>query len=144
MAVVILIVLYFSAPSPEQNWRPEPYDSFLLASWLGGVALHWAFWPFFLLLNASLLFADQLAMAGKITVSSWDEIHFVLLFPIAWWTVSVWRCSRNTYSRTWSALARFATVAVPVEYAIKLLIRINYPRIFFNCEDLLLDYGSCF
>ncbi|MEQ1561005.1 MAG: hypothetical protein ABL933_18980 [Methyloglobulus sp.] len=144
MAVVILIVLYFSAPPPEQNWRPEPYDSFLLASWLGGVALHWAFWPFFLLLNASLLFADQLAMAGKITVSSWDEIHFVLLFPIAWWTVSVWRCSRNTHSRTWSALARFATIAVPVEYAIKLLIRIDYPRIFFNCEDLLLDYGSCF
>jgi hypothetical protein len=144
MTGMIVIVLFFCAPPAERNWQPETYGSFLLTSWLGGVSLHWAFWPFFLFLNAGLLFADQLAKTGAITVSSWDEIHFVLTFPIAWWITSVWRCSRNTYNRIWSALARSATVAVPIEYAIKLLIRIDYPRIFFNCEELLLDYGSCF
>ncbi|MEQ1486686.1 hypothetical protein [Methyloglobulus sp.] len=129
---------------PEKNWQPQSYDSFLLAAWVGGVSLFWAFWPYFLLLNASLLAADLLAKSGKITVSTWDEIHFILLFTFIWWATSVWRCSSNTQGRIWATLARFTTIAVLVEYAIKLLIRIDYPRIFFNCEEILLDYGSCF
>jgi hypothetical protein len=144
MAGTIFIVLYFSAPQPEQNWQAQSFDSFLLTSWLGGVSLHWVFWPFFLFLNASLLLADQLAKAGAITVSSWDEIHFILLLPIAWWIISIWRCSSNTEARIWAALARFTTLAVLIEYGLKMLIRIDYPRIFFNCEELLLDYGNCF
>jgi hypothetical protein len=144
MAGSIFAVLYFSAPAPEQSWQPQPYNSFLLAAWLGGVSLYWVFWPFFLFLNAGLLTADLLAKTGTITVSSWDEIHFILLLTIVWWTTSIWRCSRNTQARIWSALARSATIAVFIEYGLKLLIRIDYPRIFFNCEDILLDYGSCF
>ena len=136
--------LYFTVPQPEQNWQPNAYDNFLLASWLGGISLHWAFWPFFLILNASLLFADLTAKAGSITVSSWDEIHFILILPIIWWTTSIWRCSAHTQSRLWAALARLVTLAVFFEYGLKMLIRIDYPRIFFNCEDILLDYGSCF
>jgi hypothetical protein len=144
MACAIFTALYFSAPPPGQGWTQQPFESFLLASWLGGISLYWVFWPFFLLLNTGLLTADLLAKAGTITVSTWDEIHFALLLTIVWWTTSVWRCSSNTQARIWMALARLATIAVFVEYGLKLLIRIDYPRIFFNCEDILLDYGSCF
>lgn len=144
MTITILIALYFISPKPELNWQQQPYESFLLTAWLGDISVFWVFWPYFLLLNASLLSTDFLAKVGKITVSSWDEIHFVLLLTVIWWTFSVWRCSANTKLRLWSALARFATLAIFVEYALKLLIRIDYPRIFFNCEDILLDYGSCF
>jgi hypothetical protein len=144
MIGTVFAVLYFSAPSPEQNWQQRPFDSFLLTSWLGGASLYWVFWPFFLFLNTSLLTADLLAKSATITVSSWDEIHFVLLLTTCWWTVSIWRCSSNTRARIWAALARLATISVLVEYSLKLLIRIDYPRIFFNCEDILLDYGSCF
>ncbi len=139
-----LVLLYISAPAPGQKWKQQPFESFLLESWLGGVSLQWVFWPYFLFLNASLLVADLLAKTGKITVSSWDEIHFVLLLTVVWWATGIWRCSGNTDLRIWGALARLATLAVIVEYALKMLIRIDYPRIFFNCEDILLDYGSCF
>ncbi len=140
----IFVALYISAPNPDKEWQPQAFESYLMASWFGGISLQWVFWPYFLLLNACLLAADALAKAGKITVSSWDEIHFVLLFTFIWWTTSIWRCSSNTESRLWAALARLTTIAVLIEYGLKLAIRIDYPRIFFNCEDILLDYGSCF
>jgi hypothetical protein len=144
MALALFALLYISVSAEDKKWQPQAYSNFLLASWLGGVSLYWVFWPFFLLLNASLIAADLLAKSGLITVSGWDDIHFILLFPITWWTISIWRCSNNTRLRVWAALARWVTVALLVEYGLKLLIRIDYPRIFFNCEDLLLDYGSCF
>jgi hypothetical protein len=144
MSVAILTVLHFSAPTPVQNWRQQPYDGFLLTSWLGGMSLHWVFWPYFVFLNASLLTVDMLAKSGKLTVSSWDEIHFALLLSVVWWTISIWRCSGNSKARIWAALARFSTLAVFIEYGLKMLIRIDYPRIFFNCEEILLDYGNCF
>jgi hypothetical protein len=107
MAVAVFVALYISAPPPEQNWRQQPFDSFLLTSWLGGVSLYWVFWPFFIFLNSGLFAADLMAKTGAITVSSWDEIHFILLFTVAWWVTSVWRCSGNTQARIWAALARF-------------------------------------
>ena len=144
ITAALLVMLYISAPIPEKNWQPQSYGSFFLMAWLGGESLFWVFWPYFLFLNASLLAADLLAKAGKITVSSWDEIYFILLLTFVWWAISTWRCSNNTPARLWAALARLSIIAVLVEYAIKLLIRIDYPRIFFNCEEILLDYGSCF
>lgn len=143
IAVAILALLYISAPQ-EKNWRQQPYSNFLLASWLGGVSLYWVFWPFFLILNACLFASDVLAKSALITVSTWDEIHFALFLGIIWWGVSIWRCSGNTGLRLWSTLARFATVAAMVEYGLMLFIRIYYPRIFFNCQEAMLDYGSCF
>lgn len=144
LVVTTLAVLYATAPQPELSWQQPPYERFVFESWVGGVSLFWVFWPYFILLNASLLTADILAKAGKITVSSWDEIHFALLLTAIWWTISIWRCSSNTALRIWPALARLTTISVFIEYALKLLIRIDYPRIFFNCEEILLDYGSCF
>ncbi|SJM89798.1 conserved membrane hypothetical protein [Crenothrix polyspora] len=143
MTVAILVLLYISAPQ-EKNWQPKPYSNFLLTAWLGGVSLYWVFWPFFLCLNAGLVVADLLAKSASITVSTWDEIHFALFLGVVWWSISIWRCSSNTRLRVWAALARLATVAVFVEYGLMMFIRIYYPRIFFNCEEALLDYGSCF
>jgi len=87
---------------------------------------------------------DTLVKMGMFTVSSWDDVHLMLLLPTVWWTISVWRCSFNTALIVWVACARWLTISVYFEYALKLLIRIDYPRIFFGCDELLLDYGSCF
>ncbi|MBK8814750.1 MAG: hypothetical protein IPN42_04230 [Methylococcaceae bacterium] len=140
----LFVALFISAPQPNLDWKPQGVDSFLMTAWFGGVSLQLVFWPYLILLNVCLLFADYLAKTGKITVSSWDEIHFVILFTIVWWTTAIWRCSANTNTKLWAALARLTTIAVFIEYGLKLIIRIDYPRIFFNCEDILLDYGSCF
>ncbi len=140
----LLFVLFIGVPQPNLEFKTKPIENYLLDSWFGEVSLSWVFWPFFLVLNVSLLTADLLAKAGTITVSSWDEIHFALVLPIVWWTVSVWRCSNTPAAKIWSALARLTTIAVFIEYGLKLLIRIDYPRIYFNCEEVLLNYGSCF
>ena len=145
IALAVTFILTITAPvtSDDEGLRLS-YDNYFLASWVGGVPLSSVFWPFFLLLNLSLLSADLLAKAGKISVSSWDDIHFILILPIVWWSISIWRCSSNSNNRLWPGLSRTATLAVVAEYALKLLIRVDYPRIFFNCEEILLDYGSCF
>jgi uncharacterized membrane protein YobD (UPF0266 family) len=85
-----------------------------------------------------------MAQQSLITVSSWDEIHFVLVTPIIIWTIVVWRNSYNTTSRYWAAALRLMVVTVYFEYALKLLIRKDYPRIFFQCQEIALDYASCF
>lgn len=144
ISLAAIFIIMLTAPPPKPVGMLQSIDNFILVSWLGGVPLRSVFWPFFLFLNVVLLLSDTLAKAGKITVSSWDEIHFILILPIVWWTISTWRCSANANGRTWPALARFATVAVFAEYNIKLLLRMDYPRIFFNCEEIFLDYGSCF
>ncbi|MEY3760309.1 MAG: hypothetical protein RIR39_1800 [Pseudomonadota bacterium] len=137
-------VLFISSPTSDENLHLLTLDNYLFAAWSGRVSLKWVFWPFFLILNGSLYGADTLAKIGMLTVSSWDDVHLMLLLPITWWVKSIWRCSVNTSLRVWMACARLLTLAVIFEYGLKLLIRIDYPRIFFGCEELLLDYGSCF
>ena len=140
----LFVVLFISSPLSGDNLQKRSVDNYLFAAWSGYIALKWAFWPFFLILNACLYAADTLSKAGMLTVSSWDDVHLMLLLPTIWWTTAVWRCSTNTHIRFWAACARLLTLAVFFEYGLKLLIRIDYPRIFFGCEELLLDYGSCF
>ena len=142
--MALFVVLFISSPLCADNFQKLNLDNYLLSAWSGSVALKWVFWPFFLLLNACLYTADTLAKAGMLTVSSWDDVHFMLLLPVVWWTTAVWRCSANTPLRAWMACTRLLTLAVFFEYGLKLLIRIDYPRLFFGCEELLLDYGSCF
>ncbi len=117
---------------------------YLFDSWDGMVKLWLVFWPFFIILNVSLFLCDSLAKAGMFTVSSWDEIYFILLTPVLFWTTIVWRNSANTRSIYWAIAARFMTLAVFFEYALKLAIRRDYPRIFFECQDIALDYAACF
>jgi hypothetical protein len=144
IVLAVLVLLYISVPTLAYKWQPKTYTNFLLAAWLGNISLYWVFWPFFLCLNAGLFTADVLAKSTLITVSTWDEIHFVFFLGVLWWATSIWRCSANTSLSVWAALARFATLAVFAEYGLMMCIRIYYPRIFFNCEEALLDYGSCF
>lgn len=142
--MALFIVLFISSLLGGENPQKQSSDNHLFAAWNGNASLKWAFWPFFLILNACLYTADTLAKTGIFTVSSWDEVHLMLLLPIVWWTTAVWRCSPNTSLSVWAACARLLTVSVFFEYGLKLLIRIDYPRIFFGCDELLLDYGSCF
>lgn len=140
----IFVMLFITSPVRESNAQIQPNNNYLFAAWSGNAPLKSVFWPFFLLLNGCLYAVDNLAKAGLFTVSSWDDAHFILLLPIVWWATSVWRCSAYSHARLGSACARLMTVSVFFEYALKLLIRIDYPRLFFNCEELFLDYGNCF
>ena len=147
--VALYGVLHLSSPWPDKGWVDQPFSDYslyryLFDSWNGQVTLWRVFWPFFLILNGCLVTADSLAKAPIITVSSWDDVHFMLLAPILWWTVAIWRCSENTQFRAWGASGRLMTLAVFSEFALRLLIRRDYPRLFFNCQELLLDYASCF
>jgi hypothetical protein len=142
--MALFVVLFISSPPGANKLQKQPLDNYLFAAWSGGVALKWVFWPFFLILNVCLYAADTLAKAGIFSVSSWDDVHLMFLLPVVWWTTSVWRCSENTDLRVWAACSRLLTFGVFFEYGLKLLIRIDYARIFFGCEELLLDYGSCF
>jgi hypothetical protein len=144
IVVALLLVLFLSAPVLAEKGLQLSLNKYLFSAWVGGVWLRWVLWPFFIVLNISLYVADTLAKMGLLTVSSWDDVHLMLLLPIIWWTTAVWRCSANTTQSIFAAGSRLLTLAVFFEYGLKLLIRIDYPRLFFGCEELLLDYGSCF
>ena len=144
MSLALFVVLLISTVEQADINNGEASANYLFASLSGQVKLIWVFWPFFVILNASLYTADVLVKSGLITVSSWDDVHLMLLLPIVWWMTAIWRCSANTQFKVYSAAARLVTFAVLFEYSVKLLLRIDYPRLFFGCEELLLDYGSCF
>ena len=147
----LLILLYIATPFDsfykEIKWgaiSDLTMYQYLFDSWNGQIKLWLVFWPFFIILNMSLYLTDSLARAGNFTVSSWDAVHFILLTPVIFWLISVWRNSPNTSSRYWAIGARFMTLAVFFEYGLKLVIRMDYPRIFFQCQEAILDYASCF
>lgn len=144
IVLALLLVLFLSAPACADNLQQLSLKHYLFSAWIGVIRLHWVFWPFFIFLNISLYIADTLAKMGLLTVSSWDDVHLMLLLPIIWWTTAIWRCSANTTQPIFAAACRLLTLAIFFEYGLKLLIRIDYPRLFFGCEELLLDYGSCF
>lgn len=147
----LLVLLFMVTPAGidfrEITWGKVSELSFyqyLFDSWNGMIKLWLVFWPFFILLNVSLFGIDSLAKAGRLTVSSWDEIHFILVTPAIFWVITVWRNSIHTSSRYWAIAARFMTISVFFEYVLKLVIRRDYPRIFFECQDIALDYAACF
>ncbi len=151
IVLLISIVLYISTPFDPSAYDKERINLFsfgfyryLQYAWMGQLKLWMVFWPFFIILNISLFLIDWLATQGKFTVSSWDEVHFILATPVIFWTIIVWRNSINTLSRFYATFARLMTLTVFFEYGLKLLIRKDYPRIFFACQDILLDYASCF
>ncbi len=145
---VLTCSLYVITPAIMEYWQSDiPHYqevSYLKLAWLGLLPLWKVFWPFFLVINIGLLTIDSLAKSAHITVSSWDTLHFIFVTPMLWWSVSVWRASSLTNLKVWAILARLATMTVFFEYALKLYIRMDFPRIFFNCEELFLDFASCF
>ncbi|MCK5829911.1 MAG: hypothetical protein KAH20_06370 [Methylococcales bacterium] len=145
--ILLTIVTPFDSYYKEIEWgkiSELTMYKYLFDSWTGQVKLWLVFWPFFIILNLSLYITDNLAKAGRFTVSSWDEVHLILLTPVIFWTIAVWRSSLNTGSRYWAVVARLMTITVFFEYALKLVIRIDYPRVFFQCEEAVLDYAACF
>ncbi|MGR9100767.1 MAG: hypothetical protein ACU826_09385 [Gammaproteobacteria bacterium] len=148
IGIALTCVLYLSAPPPDRAWLSRPQEvvgvSYLYSGWFGEIALWRVFWPFFLILNAGLFASDSLAMRSIISVSSWDTLQLMLMLCSPWWILSVWRTSDNTGLRLWGALARLATLGALLDFVFRIIIRIQYPRIFFNCQETLVNTWSCF
>lgn len=143
------VIFTISAPFPDQG-RPAvnvlkiSFYQYLFQSWQGVLKLWQMFWPFFILMSGCLYAADFMVKTSVISVSSWWNIHIMLACPIIWWTLAVWRGSAGCSSRWWAGAARLAVFSGYVEYALKVYIYIEYPRVFFNCEDAVLNYFICF
>lgn len=143
------LVLTISAPFLEHDQQlQEPaklsFYQYLYHAWLGALDLWLVFWPFFIFLNLSIYAVDFLVKSATVSVSSWWSIYLMLLGPIVWWTLAVWRGSSRCSSRIWSGLARLMVLSVYFEYGLKIYVYKELPRVFFNCEDALLNYFSCF
>jgi hypothetical protein len=145
---VLFAALLLSAPYPEGIPDLTPTDTslyaYLVYAWTAQLGLGRVFWPFFMLLNLGLFVTDYQAKTGEISVSSWDDLHFMFFFPSIFWSIAVWRSSVNTSKRIWAAYARLLTLAVFFEYGLKVFIRSEYPDIFFECQEKMMDYMSCF
>lgn len=143
---VIFILVYFFAPDANKKWRHKPTGSiyqFLHAAWLGKAPLWGAFWPFFVLVNAALYYIDYRIMTVTYTIASWKTVHGMLLLPIVWWILSVWRCSEHTQHKLFSSAARTLTVCLVFEYFLRFIISTYYPNTFFDCRLLLINHRDC-
>jgi hypothetical protein len=148
---LLYFLLYFTAPYPDKTetgpatiGKQTSFLQHIYAALSGEMALWLVFWPYFLLLNLILITADSLAVTSRLSVSSWDDILLVAVSSSLIWTAAIWRSSWQTKSRIWAALARLLTLCAFFDYAMRILIRVEYPRAFFNCAELLLNYSSCF
>ncbi|MDQ7090065.1 MAG: hypothetical protein Q9M50_05400 [Methylococcales bacterium] len=140
-------VLYISAPLVNGLVEDKPFSSplyYCLYAWTAKLALWRVFWPFFIALNIGLYTADYAMSIGEFTVSSWDDVHFMLFVFGCFWTVVVWRNSINCLSQIWMASARLMTLTLFFEFGVKIVMRIYYPRILFDCSHRVLDYMVCF
>lgn len=144
-------ILAISSPLPDLTWKQQPFKTFtlyqyLLHSWLGQMSLWQVFWPFIILLNIVIFTADTLVKSMIMSVSSWDEVQLIVFIPIVWWSGSVWRCTSNRRQKIFAAVARLTVVSVLFEVVLRIIIRKDYARIFFDCDDMLavLDYVTCF
>lgn len=148
IVVILFAALLLSAPFPSDSLEDKPFNYpliyYFIYAWTAQLSLWRVFWPFFLSINIGFYIADYAAKAGELTVSSWDNLYFMFFFPSIWWLIAVWRSSENTTAKLWSATARLMTLAVFFEYGLKLFIRSEYPQIFFECQDKLMDYLICF
>jgi hypothetical protein len=137
-----------TTPLPKERAaaiEPGLFDNhYLLNAWLGRKALWAVFWPFFLIVNISIYWVDSITIAGQLSVSSWDDVYFILITPTIIWSIVVWRNSKNTRFQIWALLARFFVLSVYFEYTLKWIIRFDYARLFFNCNEVVLDYAACF
>jgi len=143
----IIALLWLATPRPENDREIEPNlmdEDYIKHVWLGLKPLWTVFWPYFLFFNICIFALDSATVAGQLSVSTWDDIYFILITPTVIWTIAVWRNSGNCRFHFLAVLARFLGLAVYFEYALKLLIRIDYPRLFFNCNEVVLDYAACF
>ena len=142
----IFFLVYLCTPPVNKKWVNKPGHSiyqFLHFAWQGNSALWRAFWPFFLLVNSVLYYIDYRIINVTYTIASWKTVHGMLLLPILWWTVSVWRCSANTRYKIWSSAARTITLYLYLEYFLRFIISTQYPNTFFDCRLLIMNHVDC-
>jgi hypothetical protein len=148
IALILFIILLLSVPYPDNTHVDRPFNyplyNYILFAWQGQLALWRVFWPFFILLNGGIFAADYSVKSAWISVSSWDDAHFMFFLPSLFWAIAVWRNSENTNSPIGAAYARLMSLSVFFEYGLKLLIRHDYASLFFGCQDGVIDYLSCF
>jgi hypothetical protein len=146
--IILWVALLISTPFPDTAFEDRHFDYSLFVYFLyasaGQLSLSRVFFPFFILLNIGFFMADYQTKAGEMSISSWDDVHFMFFLPSILWLIAVWRSSANTTKRIWAASARLASLLVFLEYGLKILIRIRYSSVFFECQEKMLDYMSCF
>ena len=147
-------MLYLLTPNPQTSHidssvLTEQSDSYVTktyfyiqSAWQGKLSLLAIFLPFFIIFNTALFYADYRADNGSYTIASWLTILVILATPTLWWALAVWRCSINT-NRLTASIARFFTIAVLYEYLLRIIIAYYYPQIWFNCEQLVIEFGDC-
>ncbi len=133
-----------TANATQHPIRHTPFSLYMYLqwTWLGKESLIRAFLPFFIIVNACFFYADYRAVNGSYTIASWLTILTILALPTLWWIISVWRCSVNA-NRLWASIARLTTVIVIYEYCLRIIIAKYYPQIFFNCQQLIIEFGDC-
>jgi hypothetical protein len=155
IALMLLILLYISSPIKEyhievptelhehseliRSQAPYLYDA-----WYGQLPLWQVFWPFCVLLNVLLVGGDWLVRNTAFSVPSWDTLLLTCMTTTIWWTIATWRMSIYTRHRIWAAAARLVTLAAFLDFGFRIFIRINFPRVFFDCQGMFFDYSSCF
>ncbi len=146
-ALALGLLVYLMTPPPPADWMvriaPNLYY-FLHWSWLGYLRLSQAFWPFFLIYNAVLLYIDYRITEGSFTVASWITMHIILALPIVYWTVAVWRCSGNCSWRWLAVAARWAVLLVYCDLALRWVIYQYYPQVLFTCQERIVHWGDCY
>lgn len=146
IALLLIGIVFFITPEPPEYWeiyKPQSLYYYLQWSWLGYLKLKDAFWPFFLLFNATLFYIDYRIEEGTFTIASWVTMHIIMAMPLIYWTGAVWRCSKQCASKYWVVAARVLTVAAFFDYGLRWVIYHDYPNIMFNCQQLLNHWGDC-
>lgn len=146
IAAVLAVLVYTITPEPPRDWEvrlPPSLYFYLQWSWLGYLQLKEAFWPFFVLYNGVLFYIDFRIDQGTFTVASWVTMHIIMALPLIYWTGAVWRCSDKCNSRLWATVARWFTVAVYCDLALRWVIYQYYPNILFNCQEMIIHWGDC-
>lgn len=139
-------LVYFYTPDPQKSWQEKAgknWYSFLQSAWFGDLILWRTFWPFFLLINGVLFYIDYRIANVTYTIASWKTVHGMVFLPIIWWTVSIWRCSRHTQHKAYSAAARTLTIYLFLELGLRIYITTQFPNTLFDCRLLIMQYGDC-
>ncbi len=142
----LFLLVYVYTPPSDRHWHEAKLPGwylFLHAAWLGNAALWRAFWPFLVFVNGVLAYIDYRIDSLTYTVASWITVHFMLILPIVWWLVAVWRCTSHTRFRLFGCFARTVTLCLIIEFILRFIITVKYPNTFFDCHLMVVQFGDC-
>ncbi len=146
LAILVFCLIHISTHAPKPNWHKTKEKNLyllLFSCWKGDAALFTAFWPFFMLANAAFIYIDYRVFNLSYTISSWRTVHVMLIFPLLWWVVSVWKCSGHCSHKIYASFARTIVIYFLFDFLIRLYISYFYAFIYFDCRLLGIEYGDC-